>query len=268
MYPAKKPRFLLTSVALLLAGPLWAHDFWIEPSTFSPTPGQPVVLRLRVGTHFLGDPVARDSQLLKRFVAWSARGEVAVPGLEGRDPAGVLRVFPEDGLIVVGYESRPSLTTMDAETFETFVVEEGLDRRLGPPTIPADGLDDSFSRHVKTLLQRPGQPSDGYDRDFGFELELIPGVNPATLSADSSQVVFPARLVFKGRPAAGVLIQALPRRNPTAVVKATTDAAGKFTLSLFPETWLVKAVVAENLEGAKPNLRSYWAALTFEIPKK
>ena len=72
----------LGAVLLLgtLATPaLLAHNFWIEPTAFTPAPGQRVAVRLRVGQELQGDPVPRDPSLMKRFVTVGPNGaEVTV----------------------------------------------------------------------------------------------------------------------------------------------------------------------------------------------
>ncbi len=52
-----------------------AHDLWIEPSAFHPAPGASVDIRLRVGQHFVGDPLPRYGSLVLRFDLSSSDGE-------------------------------------------------------------------------------------------------------------------------------------------------------------------------------------------------
>ena len=92
------------ALLLLAAGPLRAHDFWIEPSTFEPAVGEEVSLRLRVGESFAGDPVARNPKRIVRFQAVGPSGSIAVAGNAGDEPAGTLR--PADaGTWIVAYRS-------------------------------------------------------------------------------------------------------------------------------------------------------------------
>src|SRR4051794_31554849 len=84
---------------LLLAAPavgcrrLVAHDMWIEPATFSPESGEIVGLKLRVGQNLLGDPLARDSRLIKRFIVDDGTGPKPVVGRDGGNPAGFIRAW-------------------------------------------------------------------------------------------------------------------------------------------------------------------------------
>src|SRR3954451_21568150 len=57
-----------TSMIPTLLIALLAHDFWIEPNSFTPTVGQIVKVRMLVGQDLLGDPVAIDPALVKHFV--------------------------------------------------------------------------------------------------------------------------------------------------------------------------------------------------------
>jgi len=87
---------LLWAVCALSAAALQAHNFWIEPSTFTPAPAQRVAVRLRVGQELQGDPVPRDPALMKRFLAAGPAGDLPVPGgLKRRDGSPLYRpAFP------------------------------------------------------------------------------------------------------------------------------------------------------------------------------
>jgi hypothetical protein len=126
---------MLPSLLLLS---LLAHDFWIEPGTFSPAPGQIVAVRLRVGQDLLGDPVPRDPALVDRFIVEDASGARPLVGRDGADPAGLFRA-ETGGLTAIGYLSRPSVIEMPSSKFDQYLKEEGLDgiarmRARGPRT--------------------------------------------------------------------------------------------------------------------------------------
>src|SRR5258706_13000821 len=96
-----------TSLVILLTAPLLAHDMWIEPMTCTPTPGEVVGVKLRVGQDLLGDPLPRSAALFKQFIVEDATGRKELVGREGSNPAGFLRVAAP-GLLVIGYNSNPS----------------------------------------------------------------------------------------------------------------------------------------------------------------
>jgi uncharacterized GH25 family protein len=239
----------MTPTLLLLAA--LAHDFWIEPATFAPQPGQIVAVRLRVGQDLMGDPVPRDPSLLDRFVLNGA----PVVGRDGSDPAGYFRV-DSGGLLVVGYQSNFSRVEMTAEKFNQYLKEEGLDR------IPRQSstVHDAFSRCAKSLvLAGPATPAQA-DRALGFTLELVAEKNPY------ASATLPVRLLYQGRPMPGALVVAFNRRNPAEKQSVRTDQQGRAIFRVAqPGLWLVKAVhMIPAPKGADAEWASYWASLTFE----
>src|ERR1700741_3438649 len=70
---------LVVAAAIAMSGAtLFAHDMWIEPTTFAPDAGEIVGVRLRVGQDLLGDPIPRDPALLQQFVVDDSEGRKPV----------------------------------------------------------------------------------------------------------------------------------------------------------------------------------------------
>jgi uncharacterized GH25 family protein len=256
--------------ALALAGalgvmPLLAHDMWIEPTTFSPSSGQIVAVRLRVGQDLLGDPLPRDPALVNQFIFEDGAGRKPVIGRDGADPAGFLRVAMP-GLLVVGYSSNPSAVELPPEKFNQYLKDEGLDAvaalraRRNESNANAHEL---FSRCAKSLVLS-GSPGEAGDRRLGFTLELVAERNPYTLRAGDD---LPVRLTYENRPLAGALVVAMNRLNPGEKLAVRTDQDGRVRLPLKSGgMWLVKAVHMLPLPaGGSAEWRSYWASLTFEL---
>jgi uncharacterized GH25 family protein len=257
------------TVAAPLAAPVFAHDFWIEASSFRPAVGSVVQLRLFVGPDFEGEPFPRVPNLLSRFVVVSASSERDVPGRPGMDPAGLIRV-ESPGLQIVAYRSLNSPLTVDAAKFDEYLKEEGLEKiaelrkKRGEEGKPAR---EAFSRCAKALLEAgagtENRESAGQDRPVGLTLELVAEKNPYTLSPGDA---LPVRLLLENKPLAGALVQALLRGEPGAKSSARTDRSGRVQLRLArPGFWLVKAVeMAPAPRGVDAEWQSLWASLTFE----
>lgn len=253
-------------IGLLLACvPLYAHDLWIEPATFSPQPGQIVSLRLKVGQDFIGDPVPRDPSLVKEFVVQDGARLLPVPGRAGMDPAGFLRV-EQAGLRVIGYHSNPSRVEMDAAKFNAYLKEEGLEAiaaQRAQRKQSNTGVRELFARCAKSLLLT-GTPSlTQADRALGFPLELVAEKNPYT-GRD-----VPLRLTYQGKPLAGALVVAMNRWRPEEKISHRSGADGRVRFVLPADgQWMIKAVhMVEAPAGADADWLSYWASLTFESPK-
>jgi uncharacterized GH25 family protein len=244
-----------------------AHDFWIEPSSFHPAPGSPVTVSLRVGQDFRGDPVPRNPALIQRFALVSAGGEAPIDGLPGADPAGEISAAPA-GLSWIVYRSGGSPVTLEAEKFEKYLAEEGLEavsqarRSRSEQGTPGREI---FSRSVKAMLVSgdPRSVAKGFDRPLGLTLELV-------LRKDPSRAVpgdLPLRLLSEGKPLPGALVVAMNQAAPDRKEKARTDARGDVKLRLAEKgIWLVKAVhMTPAPPGQNADWESVWTSLTFEV---
>lgn len=271
--------------ALLLAGPALAHDFWLEPSSYSPRVGDRIAVRLRVGEGFRGDSLPRSPELIVRFVSLRFSGETEVFGVPGMDPAGVLAIT-ESGLHLVGYESRPTAVTLPGADFEKYLVEEGLERivrlRAERGESQQEGRE-KFSRCATTLLE-VGQAMDRrVPRALGCSLELRLLLHPAD---EDSEGALGLRVLFRGRPLSGALVVALQASQPMTVaelflelssketapgrVRERSDSRGEVTLQLEEAgPWLIKVVHMEPTEG-DPDVdwESWWSSLTLAVPSR
>jgi uncharacterized GH25 family protein len=258
-------RLSLAAIALVLvATPAAAHDMWIEPSIFLPDPREIVSIRLRVGQGLVGDPIPRDPQLIKDFIVDNGAGRKPVVGRDGGDPAGFVRAG-SPGLLVVGYQSQPSVVEMTADKFNQYLKDEGLETvvearaRQHESGTPAR---DQFTRCAKTLLLAgTPNPAGAPDRRLGFELELVAERSPYKTAGD-----VPIQLIFRDRPLAGALVVAINRLHPAEKLTARTDASGHVRFRFTPGgVWLVKAVhMTRASDRTQADWASYWASLTFE----
>jgi uncharacterized GH25 family protein len=263
-----KRRGLWVLPALVFSGPaLFAHDFWIEPSSFHPAAGAELSVSLRVGEHFRGDPVPRDEQRIVRFVLASAAGETPIGGLPATDPAGLVRVS-SPGFAVMAYRSNRSPILLEATKFEKYLVDEGLDRVLearaarGERGAPGKEV---YSRCAKSLVAVGATGQAGFDRVLGLTLELVADASPLKARPGGKM---PFRILYEGKPLAGALVKAIALDDPDNTLAARSDAQGRVTFVLARKgVWLVKAV---HMVPAPPETRadweSLWASLTFEIP--
>ncbi len=237
----------ITLIALLLAVPAAAHEFWLAPSAFRPAAGRFIDVRLLVGDGFPGEPYARNSKHIRSFDLPGPRGKVAVPGREGSDPAGRVRI-PEAGDYVLGYRSNTTKVELPARKFEAYLVEEGLAsivaerKRRGESDRPGREI---FSRCAKALLGTK-------DKTLGYTLEIV-------MDADGS-----GRVLYEGKPLGRALVRAFRRKGEPLSVR--TDKEGHFRFA-FPHggVWMLGCVHmrrAPKESGA--DWESLWASLTFE----
>jgi uncharacterized GH25 family protein len=261
-----RPRYLTLVSIVVCTASLSAHEFWIEPSTFAPTPGKVIGIRARVGNGVLGDPVPRDPALLQELVVDAGSGPVPVVGRDGADPAGLLRIAT-NGMHVVGYLGKPTSVELPAAKFNEYLKDEGLETILSERTrlkTAEKSARELFSRCAKTLVLAGPARRDQRDRQLGFPLELLAETNPYLLTPGNE---FTFTLLYRGRPLGGALITAI-RRQDGQRLSVRSDAAGRGRFVLpAGGGWLVKSV---HMTAAPANTDadwvSYWASLTFEVP--
>jgi len=247
---------LLVLAAVLVSSPALAHDFWIEPSAFTPEAHALVTLKLWVGEHLGGESLPRNESQIEWFTAIRGGVESPVLGFDGSDPAGILRPQAPGGLLIA-YRSLRSPVTLDPAKFGAYLAKEGL------PPVPAGP--EVFSRCAKSLLAVGGRGDPGFTKPVGLTLELVPETDPYTLGPGAALTV---RLLYLGKPLPGALVMALDATDAESPQQVRTGPDGRATFTLKRSgAWLIKAVhmiPARGDTGAK--WESFWASLTFAIP--
>lgn len=266
----------------LLAPPVAAHDFWILPAGFAPAPDAPFSVRLMVGEHGAGAPVARRDERILRFELLSAAGARPVVGRDGDEPAGAVRPAGEGAAWLV-YANTPARIELEGDSFEAYLREEGLEAVLARRAArgeSARAARESYARCAKAWLRVGGAARDGdaalASTPLGLPLELVPEGDPAAPDPATGGALR-VRLLFEGRPLDGALVEAVPLREAApppdalpAAVQARTDAAGRAALTLpHGGGWLVTALHVREAAGEvarTADYESWWASLTFALP--
>ncbi len=247
---------VLFALGLMVGQALAAHDFWIEPHTFTAAAGTTVALELRVGEHLEGDRLPAPRPESGRFLPGPGIELRSIPGARPAAVAGVV----ESGARAIGYTSEDRTIELPAEEFESYLREEGLEhaleerRRRGEEQRPGR---EKFSRSVKTVLSVGGAAAhEAPLLGLPFELQLEGGPG-----ADGSTLV---RALFRDRPLAAIRVVALAYDDPSTPTVGRTDEEGRVQLTLSGTgPWLVKAVHIERLEDPDADWKSWWASVTF-----
>lgn len=228
----------------LLALPLHAHDFWIEPSTFRPAAGATVSAELRVGERFAGDPVPRRSPGIEQFVVRDAAGERSVKGIENRHPAGFVRMDGA-GPAVLAYVAKPYAHEITAAQFARFLGEEGIRGIRFSNAMQRE----RFVRYAKSIVN---EPAALVTEPFRWRFELVPDAALSTF-----------QLLYEGKPLRDAQVTAISPDGKR--LSARTDRHGRVRFTLDRGVWLVKSVhVLRAPAGAEFDWESLWASLTFE----
>ncbi len=254
----------MAALLLLAADDLYAHDFWIEPSTFRPTPGSTVAIGLRVGQNFVGDAVPRFSRAIEQFIVRQDGTEQPISGMENIDPAGWLRAGGQS-TAVIAYRSSGSFIELAADKFDDYLRQEGLDRiidiraKRGEQKKPGR---ERFYRYAKALLTGR-QSSAAVTQPLGLAYEIVPDRDPTVEPAP-----FRGRVLYDKKPLADALVVAMLRSDPLVRLTARSAENGTFSLALPRDgVWLIKSVhMVRASFFSEADWDSLWASLTFETP--
>lgn len=249
----------------LLAAPLLAHDFWIEPQSFAPATNSVVTLRFRFGEDFVGEAFARDDEIIREFALVGPPGWQRVAGETDDDPAGRARTGGP-GLYLAGYSSEPTFVEIPAAAFEEYLVKEGLEHAV--KTRHANGTRNQpgreyYSRCAKTLLAVGSGATNGFAKPLGFRLEILPEKNPLTLAAGDT---LPVRVLFDSKPCPDLYVVAYGTNAPRKWIAARTDAEGRVALKLPSRTtWMLKTThIFPYADPMKADWESIWATYLFD----
>jgi uncharacterized GH25 family protein len=260
---------LLGLAAALDCAAARAHEFWVEPSTFTLESGGRLGVRLCVGDGFEGWSLARNAGRIEKFVATGPAGEQPISGLDGSEPAGVAR-FTAPGEYVIAYRSNRAFTEMPAAKFDEYLRDKGLDRIIALRA--KQGADqrrvmrEAYSRHSKALI-RVGNAGRAMDRRMGLRLELVAAPELSPADGDDLHTY---QLLYEGRPLEGALVVAARPGTSDDDLKVRTDVRGRASFRL-PASgmWRVAAVhMIRAPRNVPAEWESLWASLTFEIPSQ
>lgn len=258
----------LIAACLLLAAPAAAHDFFITPSTHRAGTGA-VSIKMFVGSELEMDELPRSNRRIERFDAHLADTDQVVEGKHGESPAGHVS-FTGTGVATIVYQSSHTEIELEAQKFEHYLVEEGLDdiiaerAKRGDTTKPGR---ESYARYAKTLVT-VGGGNDGWDRKVGLPAELVALTDPRAGGTAQFQLFYED----KPRAHARVDILRIERSRLVSVGHARTDASGKVSLAIPGDgVWLVATTL---MRASPPELgldgdwESFWVSVEFEAQRK
>ena len=255
----------------LLSLPLAAHVLFVMPSSFHVTDGERITVGLHNGDQFPDSETAPALERLRDVTVHTGKLQYNVTNIrvDGNRAVGDARI-PAKGTLVIGARTVPNFIELAPEAFEKYLREEGLGdvielrKQRGESSKPGREL---YSKYVKALVHAGSGEDASALKPVGFSIELITEKDPYSLRVGDR---LPVRLLWKGKPASGVLIEAaragssgpaesyaVGRTDSDGRVYVTLSAAGK---------WRLHAVVMERCtDERKADWESFWTSLTFEM---
>ncbi|PRQ00477.1 Nickel uptake substrate-specific transmembrane region [Enhygromyxa salina] len=264
---------------MLLSCPVTAHahDYWLAPRDYTPAIDEPVTIDLFVGDHLV--PEASRPHDPAKVHGFELRHRCAHEDLTrssaaGADPVVDGRTFERDGLGLFGLEREWVDITLSDEKFTFYLEHEELTdmQAVRGQQAPRVEEHERYTRSIKSLI-RVGERSRGrlHRKPLGHRMEIVLLDDPYRMQPGEP---LRAKVLFAGKPLAGVAVSALHSRvNGVVTARGTTDAGGVVAFMIDqPGAWLLRLVYMQPCAGrrdedacATADWRSYWASFSFAV---
>lgn len=260
-------RTLLFLILLFVtASPAAAHDTWMIPLTWTPSPGETLSLDLTSGMHF---PNLESPMKPERIESSGIRvGGTTRPLLVGPSLEKSLRLrAPVDtsGLVTIWAEAGPRFIELGAREVAEYFGEIGADSSVGRAwdSIPEPRRwTEIYRKHAKALALTLGARSDSsWGLAVGMRFEIVPVNNPLTVKRGGFLTV---AALFQGQPVAGQRLFARVQGGPPAI-GAATDAKGRARFKLAPGAWMISGTRVARSPSPEAVWSSDFTTTTFWI---
>jgi uncharacterized GH25 family protein len=269
----QKKLILLTSLTFILLGSsslLFAHEFWLMPNKFRVKINELMTLTFYVGEDFTGEMWGKRKERTLKVTDFIGKKQTDLTNLAIQSDSNDIKLsFEKEGTHVLTMQSKNSFIALEAEKFNAYLKDDGIDniyelrQKNGDLDKPSREL---YSRCAKTLIQVGDKMDKTFKKNTGMPLEIIPLQNPYLAKIGDKMTV---KVLFEGKSLADKMIVAW---NKTATTKTRqqklrTDAKGEMSFILDEKgQWMISTVqmiaLANNPEA---NYQSYWGNLTFEF---
>lgn len=261
-------KLLAGSVLVLLGFMAHAHEFWLEPIEFFYQKGEKAVISFKVGENFVGEPWDIKKHRVEKLQIVHLASAKDLKTSVGDGPKNNLEIaLLDEGTHMVVMQSNNAFIELDADKFNAYLKEDGLDditflrEKAGTTNKPSKEF---YSRHAKLLLQVGSKPDDTYNKPVGLPIEIIPEMNPYSLKIGET-IRF--KILWQGRPLFGALVKVWNKHNNIAMLQniySGKDGVVETTISNSGQ-WMVSVVkmVPSKTEGA--DWQSYWGSLVFGV---
>ena len=229
-----------------------------------------MTLTFYVGEDFTGEIWGKRKERTLKVTDFVGKKQTDLTALAIQSDSNDIRLsFDKAGMHVVAMRSNNSFIALEAEKFNAYLKDDGIEniyelrKKNGDFDKPSREL---YSRCAKTLIQVGDKTDNTFKKNTGMPLEIIPLQNPYLAKIGDKITV---NVLFEGKPLADKMIVTWNKTatKKTRQQKLRTDAKGNMTFTLDEKgQWMVSTVhmipLIDNPEG---NYQSFWGNLTFEF---
>ncbi|MFT3846855.1 MAG: DUF4198 domain-containing protein [Lacibacter sp.] len=251
----------------LFVVPLLAHEFWLQPQKFLFSAGEEINIRFNVGEHFTGNNWKGSRQKINELKLYYADVTDDLSDALTDDEGDSLQfsIF-EEGTVMIAFNSTNSFIQLNAKEFNNYLKEDGLyeaDEYRKQHSETDSSAKELYQRSVKTIIQVGNRKTEVYKKQTSLPLDIIPLINPYTISANQK---IPVRVLFMGKPLANAKVRTWHRIS-TEIKDSSfiTNEKGETSFSVNANgEWMVSCVHMIRLgNNSDAQWQSYWGSVTW-----
>jgi uncharacterized GH25 family protein len=260
---------LITILLITVYGTIaLAHEFWLLPKKFRFAVGEEMPVSFMVGENFEGEPWNLQKHKVEKLELHQLTKSKDIRALVKPDEKEKLKIkFTEEGTHMVVIQSNYAFIELEAEKFNEYLKEDGLDnaleQRKNTNTLDKPAKE-FYARFTKLLVQVGNKTNNTFKKRIGLKNEIVLDQNPYTLkSGDYLQCT----VLYDGKPSPHQLVKVWNKIGNTTFLQnlyTENDGTVKFPINS-SGPWMVSSVkmIPSEKEGA--DWQTMWASLVFGI---
>jgi len=255
-------------IVLFLAIVAQCHEFWLLPKKFKYAVGEEVKIDFLVGENFDDESWDLKKNKIEKLELHHLANTTSIKEQVKPDERDKLKIkFNEVGTYLLSMQSDNAYIEMDAEKFNNYLKDEGIEDILSlreKTNSLSKSSRENYSRCAKLLIQSGDKIDDTFKKKVGLKLEIIPQQNPYTLhSGDYLQCL----ILFDGKPVPHQLVKVWNKIGlNTFLQNAYTENDGTIKFPINSKgPWMVSTVKMIASTQLTADWQSYWGSLIFGI---
>ncbi|CAN5168171.1 hypothetical protein BH09BAC3_BH09BAC3_31350 [soil metagenome] len=263
-----KQKALIVIALFLTTALATAHEFWLQPKKYRFKVGEEMKVDFMVGENFSGEFWDLNRHKVDKLEIHSVgAAKNLLKDVKPTKGTNLTYKFDKEGTHLLGMESNFAYLEMEADKFNDYLREDGMENILKSRTRSNELAKPSrefYKRYAKVIVQSGARTDETFRKRLGFRYEIIPLSNPYTLKTGD---YLECRLFWDSKPAQHTMVKVWNHiGNKTFLQDIYTENDGtiKFPISS-AGPWMVSAVkmIPSEKEGA--DYQSLWTSLVFSI---
>jgi uncharacterized GH25 family protein len=245
-----------------------SQEFWLQPRKFKIAAGEEVAINFLIGENFEGEPLDLKKNRVERLDYHHLTKAKDIKGLVKPEEKVKLNFKPDEaGTLLVSCQSIESYIELEAEKFNDYLKDEGLDYIIDQreTTNSSDKpLREFHQYYSKLILQAADKTDDTYKKKSGLTLEIIPLQNPYNLKpGDHLQ----CQILFENKPLPHQRVRIssiLEDRSFVQSAYTENDGTVRFPISI-KGPWMISTVNIVPSKKTGADWQTFSSSLTFGI---